>query len=183
MRKNRYSSRNVSWHTLIKYGKKFSFVAIVVAFCSLIFTFIQIRLLRKNIETSRYYELLGKLFSVRDNVIDSPQIARMFHANPQIKKYLKAYGVSMREFFWLLKYLRVLENFYYHRERGVMHDQTWIAYVAKVKLVFSTPKIRKFWKEYHSLNTYRTDWTNFVDAICEDKSILWEAKLSRCLPS
>lgn len=151
--------------------RDFSLIAFLISIATLTFSLIQIRLLRKNIETSRYQELIDKLFSVRNDVIDNPEIGEMFHANPKIEECLKNSGITVQEFFWLLKYLTVLENFYYQREKGVMSEKTWTAYVEKVKLVFSTPKIQQFWLEFSQLNTYRKDWVDFVDAVCNAKEI------------
>ena len=148
-----------------------SILALVVALGSLITVIIQTKLLRKNIETSSYQNLLGRIFSVRDSVINQPELGKMFMDNPDLKPCLDDCGVSVQEFFWLLKYLTVLENFYYQREKGVMSDQTWRAYASKVRLVFKTPKIRKFWENFREFGTYRSDWVDFVDAVCNGKEI------------
>lgn len=148
-----------------------SILATSVALFTLIVVIIQTRLLRKDIETSNYQDLLGRIFSVRDSAITHPELGKMFEDNPELKPCLDRSSVSVQEFFWLLKYLTVLENFYYQREKRVMSDQTWSAYVSKVRLVFKTPKIRKFWEEFRELGTYRRDWVDFVDAVCKGKEI------------
>ncbi len=143
-----------------------SILATILALFSIIMISIQSRLLRKDLQTRNYQDLITRLFSARDSMINIPELSSIWDKHPELDLIKEEVGISVQDFFWILKYLTSWENFYYQRQQGVMEEQTWIAYVNTVELVFKAPKIYSFWEKWRRYGSYRRDWINFVNTIC-----------------
>ena len=142
-----------------------SFAALIVATVSVVFLAVQTKFLRKDLETRNYQDLITRVFSARDDVIENKSLAKIFEGNQELESRLKPLGISIQEFFWIIKYLTVWESYYYERQMGIVPDQTWKAYLSTLRLVFKTEKIKNFWCNYHDTGTFREDWIRFVNAI------------------
>lgn len=95
-----------------------SLLATIIALCSLFIIMIQTRLLRKDLETRNYQDLLSKLFSARDSLINAPELGSMFTENPAFKSILDVSSMSINEFFGFLNILQFGKTSIIKEKRG-----------------------------------------------------------------